>query len=120
MRLQEDKSHSAFSGGCFYAAFYLCLGAVVLFGYQMLLWFRHGAWVPHQMWLVLIWSGWERPPSIALGYGQPAIDRIWSLIGNCPITIVLCVLALVAALIGFAFDPSRTRPAAVGDAHSPP
>jgi hypothetical protein len=106
-----------FSEGCFYVAFYLCLGAIVLFTDQLLTWLKHGAWMPHQMWLLLKWSGWEQPPSLLGGVGQPVIDALWGLIGNCPITLVLTLAAAGIALLGVMRDPMRTRPAAWRNAH---
>jgi hypothetical protein len=117
MRVLDQRHHSVFSEGCFYVAFYLCLGAIVLFSYQLLIWLRHGAWMPHEMWLFLKWGGWEQPPSLLGGIGQPVLDRLWSLIGNCPITVVLALMAVAIALLGAMRDPVRTQPAVWRNAH---
>jgi hypothetical protein len=117
MHMQEERRHSAFSGGCFYAAFYLSLGSIALVGYQTLVWLRQGAWVPHQMWLLLIWARWEQPPRIVWGQAQPALDRLWGLLGNCPISMFLGLLAMSIAFIGYLRDPSRAPPPRLRDAH---
>lgn len=117
MRALDERHHSAFSEGCFYAAFYLCLAAIVLFSDQLLVWLQHGAWVPHRMWLLMAWGGWERPPALLWGLGQPMLDRFWSLIGNCPITVMLGIAALALAVLGLICDPARTRPGTWRIAH---
>ena len=117
MRVLDQRHHSLFSELCFYVAFYLSLGTIVLFSYQLLIWLRHGAWMPHQMWLLLKWAGWEQPPSLLGGSGQPVLDRLWDAIGNCPITVVLAPLAVGIAMLGVMHDPGRTQPAAWRNAH---
>jgi hypothetical protein len=117
MRTSNERTRSAFSSACSYVAIWLCAAALALLGYQVLLWLRHGAWVPHQMWVVLSWTGWERPPSIWWGLGQPTLDHIWALIGNCPITIALCALSIVAAVIGFLGNSSRLETGSLRGAH---
>ena len=97
MTAHQTRSKSYFGTACLYAAGYLSIAAIALFCYQLLLWSRTGAWVSHQMWLVLDWAGWQHPPAIAWGRPQFFLDRIWDMAGNCPIGIALTLLALLAA-----------------------
>lgn len=101
--------------GYFYAAGYFGLGALCLLVYQTFIWWRLGAWIPYQMWLVLVASGWQHPPSLWLASAQPAFDRAWDTIGNCPISIVLSILALIAACLGVICSSTR-QTAALHDA----
>ena len=117
MRVLDQRHHSMFSEGCFYIAFSLCLGAIVLFTDQLLIWLKHGAWMPHQMWLFLKWGGWDQPPSLLGGIGQTLLDRFWGVMGNCPITIVLVLAAAGIAALGVMRDPVRTHPVAWRNAH---
>ena len=117
MRVLDQRHHSLFSEVCFYVAFYLCLSAIVLFSYQLLIWLRHGAWMPHQMRLFLKWGGWDQPPSLLGGIGQTLLDRFWGVMGNCPITIVLALAAAGIAALGVMRDPVRTHPVAWRNAH---
>ena len=117
MRVLDQRHHSLFSEVCFYVAFYLCLSAIVRFSYQLLIWLRHGAWMPHQMWLFLKWGGWDQPPSLLGGIGQTLLDRFWGVMGNCPITIVLALAAAGIAALGVMRDPVRTHPVAWRNAH---
>jgi len=89
-----------FGSGCLYAAAYLTIAAAGLFFYQAMLWYRTGAWLPHNMWQVLILTGWQHPPSMPWSRAQLVIDRLWDTIGNCPISIALSVVAIVVAVIG--------------------
>jgi hypothetical protein len=109
MSVDETKTRSVISSACISAAFYFCVGAFAMFFDQILFWFRQGAWIPRQMWLVLTWTGWQQPPSVFSGNAQSTLDWVWAMIGNCPIAVLLSGLALTAAVTGCLTHPPAPR-----------
>jgi hypothetical protein len=117
MSVEDIKSRSLLSTLCISTAFYLCVGAFGMFFDQLLFWFRQGAWVPHQMWVVLNWTGWQQPPAVFSGSVQSTLDRLWVLVGNCPVAVLLSGLALAAAVTGCLTHPAPKSTGTLRGAH---
>ena len=117
MSVQDKNSRSSFASGCFYAAFYLCIGATLLFAYQAVQWLREGAWIPQQVSTLLGWLGLQQPPAILWSVARSSTDRVWGVLGNCPITIMLSAVALCAALLGYAIHPASKAQGPLRGAH---
>lgn len=111
------KPQSILSIGCFYAAGYFCLGALLVLGYQTLFWYRQGAWLSYRMWVLLEWAGVERSPSAPMTRIQPFFDWIWQSFGNCPITIAFSVATVLVAVLGFVRETTYIRAVELRDAH---
>jgi hypothetical protein len=117
MSVEDIKTRSFVSSLCISAAFYFCVGAFAMFFDQVLFWFRQGAWVPHQMWVVMTWTGWQQPPSLFPGAAQSLLDRFWVMVGNCPIAVLLSFLALAAATTGCLTHPTPKSSGTLRGAH---
>jgi hypothetical protein len=111
------KPQSILSTGCFYAAGYFCLGALLVLGYQTLFWYRQGAWMSYRMWVLLDWVGVQHSPSAPVTRVQPLFDHIWQSFGNCPITIALSLATVVVAALGFVRESAYARAVELRDAH---
>jgi hypothetical protein len=111
------KPQSILSTGCFYSAGYLCLGALMVLGYQGLLWYREGAWLSYRMWVLLSWIGLDHSPAAPFTKIQPMFDHVWQSVGNCPITIALSLATAVIACIGFLRESAYVRAMQLKNAH---
>ena len=111
------KPQSILSTGCFYAAGYFCLGALLVLGYQTLFWYRQGVWLSYRMWVLLDWVGVQHSPSAPVMRAQPLFDQIWQSFGNCPITIALSLATVVVAALGFVRETTYARATELRDAH---
>lgn len=114
----QVKPQSILSTGCFYTAGYLCLGALLVLGYQALFWYRGGAWLSYRMWVLFEWAGLHHTPTAPFSRFQPLFDYIWQGIGNCPITIALSLATAVIASLGFLRESAYIRAMELENAHS--
>lgn len=109
MTVNQTKPKSILATFCFCAAGYCCVGALLVFFDQALLWFREGAWPSYRLWVILDLAGWQQAPQSPVARLQPWLDQAWETLSNCPITIAFSVATIVFAGLGFARQSAFTR-----------
>lgn len=74
---------------------FLCVYAVGIFGYQCFLWLKNGYWTSFEMRMIWNWIGESEQIN-----GWRGVQKILSLLLDCPMSVGLFIIGIIIAIIG--------------------